>query len=328
MIEIIISFIIIIFFIILGVFISAYLENRTLTLFEQKTSSKQNSFLKPIADALKFLIQEDLSPKTRRKFLYFIAPLVVFCPVITAFCLIPINNGKAPLLSIAPSAILFLALISIPVIGAFFAGFSSNNDAARTSSIKSIIQYISFEIPMGISILAAAFLAGSLDINDIIMTQNGSAGLFSWNFIPQIIGCIIFFICSMMLLDCAPFCITKSENESAAGYTAEYSGGKLALFCLSEYALLFLISMFFVCLFFGGYLSPFGTYVLPDFLVFVEQTFWLILKTFCVIFFIFLIRTTLPRLSYERILDFSYKILLPLALINLNIAIIIGYFSK
>ena len=326
--EITISFIIIIVNIILAALIAAYLKNRIISLFEHKYGNKNpknTNILKPVANALKLLIKEDLAPKSRKKILYFLAPLIVFCPIVTAFALIPLNSGT-PLLNIDASAILFLALVSIPVAGVFFAGYSSSNKGAFISSIRSIILTSSFQIPIGISILGVSFLSNSLAINDIIMTQNTTAGLFGWHFIPQILSCIIFFICTLMILNCGPFNITEGENQLTSSYTAEYSGSKLAVFHLAKYALLFAISLFFICLFFGGYLSPFGTYVLPDFLVSFEQIFWLILKTFLVILSIFLIEITLPKLSYERVLNFSFKILMPLSLINLNITIFIGYF--
>ena len=141
------------------------------------------------------------------------------------------------------------------------------------------------------------------------------------------IGAAVFFISSLALLNRTPFDLSEAESELVSGYNIEYSGMKFALFFIAEYALLFLVSIIFVSLFFGGYLNPFGTYVLPENLLPLEQTFWLLIKTFIVILFIILIRAALPRMRYDRLLEFSYKVLLPLSLINLNAAILILYFK-
>ena len=164
------------------------------------------------------------------------------------------------------------------------------------------------------------------NINEIIISQNSTGWLFGWNFLPLFIGAFVFFICALALLNRTPFDLSEAESELVCGYNTEYSGIKFALFFMTEYALLLLVSMFFASLFFGGYLSPFGTYILPENLVFLEQTFWLLLKTFITILLIILIRASLPRLRYDRLLKFSYLVLLPLSLINLNISILVLYF--
>jgi len=326
--EILICFIITIIIITFAVLTLICLERRIFALFAGKIASNPggcDGILQPLSDFLKLLQKEDSTPKRSRKFLFFTAPFLVFCPVVSAFCFIPFNDFYA-LPSADTSIVLFLALTSIPVIGRFLAGFASNNKYALISALRSVIQLISAEIPLVLSILAVTFMAGSLEIQGIIEAQNGPAGLFNWYFIPQIIGAAIFFTSSLTLLNSPPFDISTAENELAAGYLTEYSGVKYAFFYFSKYALLFLVSIIFVSLFFGGYLSPFGGYVLPDFLVSVEQIFWLIFKTFIVIFFIISINAALPRIKPDKVLEFSYKILIPLSLINLNIAVIIQYF--
>lgn len=314
--------------VIFSVLLLVYLERRILALFTLRYGPNRvgkEGILQPVADAIKLLIKEDSTPKDRSKALFFAAPVIVFCPVITAFCLIPFNCYFVQT-NFNVSAVLFSALASIPVIGVFLAGFSSNNKYSLIGAIRSTAQALSFEIPMGVCILAVAFLAGSLNLDEIILSQDSTYGLFGWNFLPLFIGAFVFFICALALLNRTPFDLSEAESELVCGYNTEYSGIKFALFFMAEYALLFLVSMFIVSLFFGGYLSPFGVWVLPENLVFLEQTFWLLLKTFIVILFIILIRASLPRLRYDRLLEFSYKVLLPLSLINLNIAILVLYF--
>ena len=325
--EILIYFTITIIIVTLAVLMLIYLERRILALFTLRFGPNRVGYegiLQTVADTIKLLQKEDCTPKSRKKVLFFIAPFILFCPVLTAYCLLPFNSFFIQS-NMAPSIVLFTALVSIPVVGVFLAGFASNNKYGLLGATRSIIQAVSFEIPIGISILAITFMAGSLNINEIIQAQSGGLGLFGWFFIPQILGCIVFFICTLALLNRTPFDLSEAESELTAGYITEYSGIKFALFFFAEYALLFLISAIFVCLFFGGYLSPFGAYILPDFLISVEQTFWLIFKIFFVILFKILIRTTMARLRYDKVLEFSYKILLPLSLINLNIAVLIQY---
>lgn len=320
-------FITVVIIVILAVLLLVYLERRTLALFTLRFGPNRTGpegILQTTADALKLLIKEDSTPKCARRVLYFIAPFIAFCPVLTAFCLLPLSGSFIPS-NLETGIILFMALASIPVIGVFLAGFSSNNKYSLIGAARSAAQAISFEIPLGICVLAVSYMAGSLNINEIIQAQNSARGLFGWYIIPQIIGTVVFFISMLAMLNRTPFDLSEAESELVSGYNVEYSGMKFALFFLGEYALLFASSMFFVSLFFGGYLSPFGACVLPGSATFLEETFWLVLKTVFVILFIFLIRATLPRMRHDRLLEFSYKILLPLSLINLNICLIIQY---
>lgn len=325
--EILINFIITIIIIISAVFILSYLEKRITALFTLQNRPKENrsGIFQNAANALKMLIKEDTAPVKRKKILYFAAPLIMFCAAISAFSLISLNNFCI-ISDSFPSVILFMALVLIPVIAIFLAGYSSGRQPL-ISAIQAISRALGYIIPMITGVLAAAFMAGTLNINGIIQEQNSSAGLFGWYFIPQIIGCAVFFICTLALLNCLAFNLSKSENAMISSCVYKYSGLKYEFFMLSKRVLLLSISAFFVCIYFGGYLSPFGTYILPDFLIPMEQWFWLILKTFLIIFFIILIRTAIPKLSYERFLELSYKILLPLSLINLNIVILIRYFA-
>lgn len=330
-----IYFIIATILVFIGVLALVYVERRVLALFTLRYGPNRTGYqgiFQTLADAIKLLQKEDCAPSKRRKVLFFIAPIIVFCPILSAFCLIPTGNfpsntGFEGQNSIIPTIVLLLGLVSIPVIGTFLAGFSSNNKYSLIGAVRSIIQALSFEIPIGVSVLAVTFMAGSLNINEIIQAQSSSHGLFGWFFIPLFIGAAVFFISSLALLNRTPFDLSEAESELVSGYNVEYSGMKFALFFLGEYALLILISSFFVSLFFGGYLSPFGAFILPAPITPIEAIFWLFLKSFLVILFIILIRASLPRLRYDRLLTFSYKILLPLSLINLNIAVIIQYFT-
>ncbi len=323
--EILINFIITMIIIISVVFILAYLEKRFSALFALQTDSPASVLLQDAACMLKLLIKEDYSPKKGRKILYFTAPLTIFCAVTTAFCLIPLGGFYAVSDSF-PSAVLFIALLLIPAAAVLQAGYSSGREPL-ISAIRMTSNLFGYGIPVIISILAVSFMAGSLNINAIVREQSSSSGLFGWYFIPQIIGCIVFFICAIVLLNHTSVNFSKTKNTLISDYTAKYSGLKYLLFVFSGYALALLISAFFVCVYFGGNLSPFGAYILPDFLIPLEQGFWFILKIFLAIFFIILTKISLPKPNHERFLEFSYKILIPLSLINLNITILIRYLA-
>lgn len=323
--EILINFIITIIIIISAVFVLAYLEKRLTALFLLQNKPSKSGLPQNAADVLKLLIKEDYTPKERKRILYFAAPLIVFCPIITAFCLIPLGNFYT-ISDSFPSTIIFMGLILIPATAVFLAGYSIGRQPL-ISSIQAISDMIGYTIPMIICVLTTSFMAGTLNINGIIQEQSSPAGIFGWYFIPQIIGCIVFFICILVLLSRTPFNCSKAENELLPDYIARYSGLKYAFFIFSEYALIFLVLAFFTCVHLGGYLSPFGAYIIPDFLIPLEQGFWLLLKVFLLFFFIILIKTSLPKLNRKRFLEFSYKILLPLSLINLNIVVLIRYFA-
>ncbi len=274
-------------------------------------------WLQTFADAIKLLFKEDIMSCQANKLLFTLAPIIVFAPVMVIYGLIPFTEHFIAI-NLAVGLFLVFALSSVTTVGIVLAGWSSNNKYSLLGGMRSAAQAISYEIPLVISVLGIAVLAGSLNMLDIVKAQAG--GLFNWNIWPAFIGFVVLFICSIAEVNRIPFDLPEAESELVSGYNTEYSGMKFALFFLAEYSALFIISVLIVTLFLGGYTSPLGFYLTQiPVLIHIEQAFWLVMKTYAIIFTIMWIRATLPRLRADQLMAFSWKFLLPLALVNLVI---------
>jgi len=328
----VIPFAIIAAVLILTVLFLVLLERKLLALFTQRKGPNRVGkwgCLQTFCDAFKLLFKEDKIPACADKNLFFLAPLIVFIPVMSAFAVIH-YSPYFDLLKSHVGLLLYIALLGIPMIGFILAGYASNNKYSLLGGIRTCAQAISYELPLVMSALSVAILAGSLNLAEIINAQSGKFGLLEWFFIPSFLGCVIFIICTIAELNRVPFDLPEAESELVSGYSTEYSGMKFAFFFLAEYALLFLTSVFTVILFFGGYTSPFGVYFsqildLGEPYLGIEQALWLFLKTYLLIFFIMLTRATLPRLRGDVLMDLAWKILLPVSILNIFIAAIIRY---
>jgi len=303
-------------------------------------------FFQTIADAIKLLCKEDIMSKDTNKILFTLAPMIVFAPIMVIYGLMPFTE-KFVAINLAAGLFLVFALSSITTVGIVLAGWASNNKYSLLGGMRSAAQAISYEIPLVIAVLSIAVLAGTLNLSDIVVAQSGgvsdgvflSWNVFSWNIIPAFIGFVVFFICSIAEVNRIPFDLPEAESELVSGYNTEYSGMKFALFFLAEYAAMFIMSVLIVTLFLGGYLSPFSDYLsvilfqniihsqaILDIFMHIEQGFWLIAKTYFVIFIIIWIRATLPRLRADQLMSFAWKFLLPLSLVNLTIVAVFKYF--
>ncbi len=303
-------------------------------------------FFQTIADAIKLLCKEDIMSRDTNKILFTIAPMIVFVPVMVIYGLMPFTEIFVAI-NIAAGLFMIFALSSITTIGIVLAGWASNNKYSLLGGMRSAAQAISYELPLVISVLSIAVLAGTLNLSEIISAQSGGVistsffnwNIFSWNLWPAFIGFIVFFICSIAEVNRIPFDLPEAESELVSGYNTEYSGMKFALFFLAEYAAMFITSVITVILFLGGYLSPFNDYLsvilfqniiqneeIINLFVHIEQAFWLVAKTYFVIFVIMWIRATLPRLRADQLMSFAWKFLLPLSLINLTVVAIFKYF--
>ena len=292
--------------------------------------------LQTVADAIKLLIKEDIMSDESNKILFTLAPVIFFFPVMVVYGFIPFSSQLVAMdLTVGLFAV--LAISSVSTVGIVIAGWASNNKYSLLGGMRSAAQAISYEIPLVLSAIGITVLSGSMNLSDIVVKQAGGmhqAGLFgwnvfSWNIWPAIIGFIVFFICSVAEINRVPFDLPEAESELVSGYNTEYSGMKFALFFLAEYAALFVISALISTLFLGGYLSPLNDYISALFFknlvnsdtlklfMHIEQVFWLIGKTYFIIFIIMWIRATLPRLRADQLMEFSWKCLLPLALLNL-----------
>ncbi len=312
------------------------IERKLLGWLTQRKGPNRVGFwgvLQTIADAFKLLIKENITPDRSDKFLFNLAPILVFIPVMTVLGIIPYSS-EFTFVNTSTNVILYLILVAFPVLSIFLGGWASNNKYSLMGAARGVAQVLSYEVPMTFVVLSVVVLSSSMNMTGIIFAQYSRLGALGWFCFPCFIGFVILFICVLAELNRCPFDLPEAESELICGYNTEYSGMRFALFYLSEYALLFANSLFISILFLGGYLSPFGTYLsylvfgdtlLASVLVYFEQVFWLLLKASLVIFVIIWIRATLPRLASFDLLKFSWAYLLPLSIFNLFLAVIIKY---
>ncbi len=311
---------------IIAVLVLVLAERKLLGFFTQRKGPNRVGIwgvLQTLADAFKLLCKENITPTHADRFLFNLAPIILFIPVMTVLGIIPYSS-EFTFVNTSTNVILYLILAAFPVLSIFLAGWASNNKYSLLGAMRSISQVLSYELPIAFVILSVAVLSSSLNLTGITLAQFSKWGLAGWFVFPCIIGFIIMFICILAELNRCPFDLPEAESELICGYNTEYSGMRFALFYLGEYAMMFANSMFIAILFLGGYLSPFGKYLFnSSFLIYFEQAFWLFLKAGFIIFVMIWIRATLPRLAAFDLLKFSWSVLLPLSIINLFIAVIL-----
>lgn len=302
--------------------------------------------LQPFADLLKFIFKEDLVPDKSTKFIYFLAPMVAlvcallpivvypFGPAITTvdWSFLPYGLGEnvkqlpLTIASIDVGVLFVLGITSVGVYGIALAGWSSNNKYSLMGGLRSSAQMISYELAMGASVIGVVMLSGSLNLGGIIQAQTASP--FRWYIIPQFIGFVVFLIAAFAETNRVPFDLPEAETELVAGFHTEYSALKFALFFMAEYVNMFTVSVMMTVLFLGGWYVPglshifeVGSipYALVSHVAFIGKI--------CAFLFLYIwIRGTLPRFRFDQLMNFGWKFLLPLALINVILTIIVVYF--
>ncbi len=301
-------FVVIILVFVLGTVMAfIWFERRGLGRFQVRLGPNRVGpfgLLQPVADAVKVLLKEDIVPTKGDKWVHWLAPVVAFTPVLMIFAVVPFQAGA--LLSDLNIGILYVvALSSVTAVGIFMAGWGSNNKYSLLGAMRGVAQVVSYEIPLLLSIISVVLIAGSLSMTKIVEAQNIPFILL------QPLGFLIFFLAACAEINRTPFDLLEAESEIVAGFHTEYSGMKFALFYLTEYAEALAISAIITTLFLGGWRGP----LLPPWL-------WFLIKVFGVFFFMFWIRSTIPRLRIDQVMAFAWKFLLPLALINLFITAI------
>lgn len=303
-------------------------ERKLLGFFTQRKGPNRVGWwglLQTLADAFKLLCKENITPDKADRFLFNLAPVLVFVPIIAALGIIP-YSAEFTFVNTSTNVILYLILAAFPVLSVFLAGWASNNKYSLFGAARSIAQVLSYELPITFVILSVVVLASSMNLTGITLAQTSKWWFSGWFIFPGILGFIILFICILAELNRCPFDLPEAESELVCGYNTEYSGMRFAIFYLSEYAMLFANAMFISILFLGGYLSPFGKYLFgSSFLIYFEQAFWLLLKASVLVFIIIWIRATLPRLASFDLIKFSWVYLLPLSILNLFVAVIIKF---
>jgi NADH-quinone oxidoreductase subunit H len=313
---------VVIILIILGGF--AYLtllERRALARIQVRIGPNRAGpwgLLQPVADGIKLIFKEELIPREADKLLFILAPVITVTPALIILAVIPLGPeatlfGRSIGLDLASNVnvgvLYILAVASIAVYGIVIAGWSSGNKYALLGGIRSSAQMISYELALGLAIVGPIMLSQSMSIDKIIAGQRGL-----WYVILQPLGFLIFLTASVAEVNRAPFDMPEAEQELTAGYHVEYSGMKFALFFMAEYGKMIAVSFITATLFLGGYLGPL-----------VDRFWWLgpvylIIKVLIVLFILIWLRATLPRFRYDRLMEFGWKILLPLALLNVLVS--------
>ncbi len=263
--------------------------------------------LQPIADMIKMLTKEDIIPTDADRWVHTLAPIVLVIPIVLAFAVIPFGRGMAPV-DLNIGILYIVAVGSLATIGTFMAGFGSSNKFALIGGMRAVAQIISYEIPQVLTIVTVLLLAGSLSLVKIVEAQGGWNGLrwFILTFPVGPIAFIVFMIAGIAESNRTPFDLPEGESEIVAGHHTEYSGMKFALFYLAEYLELFIVCAIATTLFLGGWQGP----ILPPWL-------WFLLKTYVLVFIAMWIRGTLPRFRIDQMMQFAWKVLVPIALVNI-----------
>lgn len=264
--------------------------------------------LQTVADVAKLLLKEDTIPARADRTLFILAPVLAFVPSFLVLAVIPYGS-HLPFADLNVGFLYYIALSGISTIGIVLAGWASNNKYALLGGMRSAAQMISYEVPLVMSVVGVSMMAGSLNLRDIVEHQSGY--FWHWNFIPQILGFAVFVVAAVSELNRTPFDLPEAESELVAGYHVEYSGFRFAFFMLAEYVYMYAIACLGTILFLGGWNPP-----IPQ-LDFIPGLVWFALKFALIVFCLFWIRATLPRLRVDQLMGLAWKALLPIAIANI-----------
>lgn len=283
-----------------------WLERRVLALWQDRYGPNRTGpfgTLQVVADMVKIFMKEDWIPKFADKKVFVVAPAILMISILLSFAVIPFTP-EIGVVDLNIGLLFFLGMSSFGAYSIVLAGWSSNNKYSLIGAVRAASQMISYEVFMGLSLMGVVMLAGSFNMRDIVMAQQGR-----WFFIPQFLGFVIFFIAGIAETRRLPFDIPEAESELVAGYHSEYSGMKFGMFFVGEYLGITLISAITTTLFFGGWLGP----------GFLPPICWFLVKMFAFILFFILLRASLPRPRSDQLMALGWKILFPLAMLNLLI---------
>lgn len=278
-------------------------------------------WLQPIADGLKLFVKEDLVPDKAERFVFFLAPILIFAPAMLVWSVIPWGENFTvagvlitPFLADINIAVLFvLAVSSVGVYGIILGGWASNNKFSLMGGLRSAAQMVSYEVPMGFAVVSVLLMSGTLSLVGTVEAQR-EAGL--WFIFPGILAFGIYFICGVAETNRNPFDLPEAEAELVAGFHTEYSGMKFAFFYLAEYINMLVVSSLAVIFFFGGWLRPFPNVEFLAFLDLIPPFFWFYGKVLGFIFVYIWFRGTFPRYRFDQLMQIGWKWLLPLSLAN------------
>jgi NADH-quinone oxidoreductase subunit H len=282
-----------------------WLERRLLAVWQDRYGPNRVGpfgLLQVLADMIKLLTKEDWVPSFADRPVFVLAPAVILVTSLMAFAVVPVAPGIG-IVDLNIGLLFFLAMSSLGVYSVILGGWASNNKYALLGGMRAAAQMVSYEVFMGLSLMGVVLLAGSFNLRQIVEAQRQV-----WFCLPQCLGLVVFLIAGIAETHRAPFDLPEADSELIAGFHSEYSGMKFGMFFVGEYLGITLISALITTLFFGGWLGP----VLPPVV-------WFLLKTFVFICFFILLRASLPRPRYDQLMAYGWKVMLPLALLNLAV---------
>ena len=328
-------------FVLLTVAYATYAERKIIGHMQVRLGPMRTGWhglLQPIADGLKLFFKEEIVPAQASKFAFLLAPLIALIPAFITFAVIPfggiieVAGYKIPLqiaayydtaagqvYDVNVGVLYILAMSSLGVYGIVLAGWASNSKYSLMGGLRASAQMISYELAAGLCIIAVFMLSGTLSLTKIVELQSGMGG-FDWYLYKQPLAAFMFFICSLAEINRTPFDLPEAETELVSGFCTEYSSMKYAMFFMAEYANMVTVSAITVTLFLGGWNGPF-TAAMP-----LLGPVYFIAKVYFLIFVCMWIRATLPRYRYDQLMHLGWKVFIPLALINIVVTGIIGYF--
>lgn len=298
------------------IFVAAILiwvERRLLAVWQDRLGPNRVGplgLLQVAADMIKMFFKEDWIPPFADKLVFVLAPTIVFITMLTGFAVIPFAPGVG-IIDFNFGLLYFLALTSLAVYSVVLAGYASNNKYSLLGSLRAAAQTVSYEVFMGISIMGVVMLSGTFNLREIVEAQRDG-----WFILPQFAGFVVFLVAAIAESRRTPFDLPEAEQELIAGFHTEYSGMKFGMFFVGEYLGITLASAMIVTLFFGGWLGPW----LPPLV-------WFCLKTAVGILFFILVRGSLPRPRYDQLMSFGWKVMLPVALLNLLVTGAVALYS-
>ena len=283
-----------------------------------------------IADGIKLLLKEDIVPATADKLVFALAPIVVFATALATYVILPFGPGLW-VKNLNIGVLYYISISSLTVVGIIMAGWSSNNKYSVLGAMRSAAQAVSYEVPLVVSVLGVIMIVGSLNMEAIVEYQSNRV----WGFFPghwlvwgQIVGFLCYFTAALAECNRLPFDIPEAESELVAGFHVEYSGIRFSMFFLAEYANMILVSCIAAALFLGGWNAPapfLQFHGSLEHLSWLSGVLWFAVKVYFFLFLFFWLRATLPRLRYDQLMRFGWKVMLPIALANIVITAIAAY---
>lgn len=280
-----------------------WLERRLLALWQDRYGPNRVGpfgLLQVVADMIKILTKDDWIPPFADRAVFVLAPVITLLTALIAFAVVPVTPDII-VADLDIGVLFFLAMTALSVYSVVLSGWASNSKYALLGSLRGAAQLISYEVFMGLSLMGVVMLVGSFNLREIVEAQREL-----WFVVPQFLGFLVFLVAGVAEAHRLPFDLPEAETELVAGFHVEYSGLKFGLFFVGEYVSLILIAAVTVTLFFGGWHGP----LLPPVV-------WFILKTLLFLAFIVLLRAALPRPRYDQLMAYGWKVMLPLALLNL-----------